>query len=506
MSLHRPRRPVAAVASVALLGGLATAIVLALAGCGSFGGGVISTVGKVSFTHPLEIPVLAPSTIDSKGRKSFELTAQDGTSHFRDGKSTPTRGFSQAYLGPTLVANVGDRVIVHVHNALDEATSVHWHGMHLPATADGGPHQMIAPGATRSPAWTIKQNATTLWYHPHLMGSTAEQVADGMAGMVILHDTAEEALPIPHTYGVDDIPVEVQDVRLDRQGHLSSDVRGFIGPIGNTVIVNGTVGPYLDVTTTVVRLRLLNASDARVYRFGFSDARRFSLIGTDGGLLPAPYSTDSLQLAPGERAEILVRVAPGERTILRSSPPDLGVDHTVSTMNAGADSFDVLQLRASAQLAAVGTVPSSLVPSSRLPVPTAFRTFTLDDHQINGRQMDMNRLDTVVTVGTTERWTVTNTTQDEPHSFHVHDVDFQVKSVNGRPPPPELSGEKDTIYLRPRVVYVLVMTFADYSDPKNPYMYHCHMLDHEDHGMMGQFVVVKPGQLPNTDLGDHHDH
>jgi FtsP/CotA-like multicopper oxidase with cupredoxin domain len=505
MSFIRPRRPIATAASVALIAGVATALVLAVAGCGSIGGGAVSTVGKVSFTHALAIPALAKSTIDSQGRKSFDLNAEDGTSHFVAGKATPTRGFNQPYLGPTLVANEGDRVVVHLHNSLTEATSVHWHGMHLPAVDDGGPHQMVAPGATRSPSWTIKQNATTLWYHPHLMGTTEEQVTDGMAGMFILHDEAEEALPIPHTYGVDDIPIEVQDVRLDAQGHLSTNVQGFVGPIGNKVLVNGTLGPYLDVTTTVVRLRLLNASAARVYRFGFSDASEFSLIGTDGGLLSAPVSTDHIQLAPGERAEILVRVSPGERTVLRSSPPDLGLKNPRATMNGGADSFDILQLRASDELATVGTVPASLVPVAALPTPTAFRTFTLDGYEINGHSMDMNRIDDVVTVGTTEQWTITNT-QGEPHSFHVHDVEFQVKSVGGSPPPPELAGWKDTIYLRPHTAYVIVMSFADYSDPSHPYMFHCHMLHHEDNGMMGQFVVVKPGQLPNTNLGASHDH
>jgi suppressor of ftsI len=505
MSFARPRRPLATIASVALIGGVATAALLVLAGCGSFGGGVISTVGMVSFTHRLAIPPIATSTIDSQGRKSFNLTAEDGTSHFAAGKPTPTRGFNQSYLGPTLIANVGDRVVVHVHNSLSEATSVHWHGMHLPAIDDGGPHQMIDPGSTRSPAWTIKQNAATLWYHPHLMGTTEAQVSDGMAGIFIVHDAAELALPIPHDYGVDDIPVEVQDVRFDAQGHLSTDVRGFIGPVGNRILVNGTLEPYLDISTTVVRLRLLNASDARVYNFGFSDARSFSLIATDGGLLTAPQSTSHIQLAPGERAEILVRIAPGERTVLRSAPPDLGLERAVSNMNGGADSFDVLQLRASDRLATVGTVPSALVPLAKLPAPTAFRTFTLDGHEINGRAMDMNRIDAVVTLGTTERWSVAST-RDEPHSFHVHDVDFQVTSVDGKPPPPQLSGWKDTIYLRPHVTYALVMTFADYSDPGLPYMFHCHMLQHEDDGMMGQFVVVKPGQLPTTNLGAHHDH
>jgi suppressor of ftsI len=499
------RRPVATILSIGAVALLGIGSLATLAGCGVLGGGTISTIGKVSFIHPLAIPPLAEGTMDAQGRKVFDLTAQNGTSHFLAGKSTPTSGFSQPYLGPTLVAEEGDRVVVHVRNELAAATSVHWHGMHLPAEMDGGPHQTIAPGTTRSPAWTIKQNATTLWYHPHLMGTTEDQVADGMVGMFILHDPAEQALPIPRNYGVDDIPVEVQDVRLDRDGRLSRSVSGFIGPIGNRILVNGTLGPYLDVTTDVVRLRLLNASVARVYDFGFSDRRAFSLIGTDGGLLTAPYSTPHIQLAPGERAEILVRVTPGEKVALRSNPPELGMDGGDAVMNAGTDSFDVLQLRASRQLASVGTIPAALVPMQKLTNPTAVRTFSLDGHEINGRQMDMSRIDQVVTLGATELWKVTND-QGEPHSFHVHDVDFQVQSIGGAPPPPQLAGWKDTVYLRPHETYALIMRFEDYSNPNVPYMFHCHMLAHEDKGMMGQFVVVEPGQPAGTIKGDHHDH
>jgi suppressor of ftsI len=252
---------------------------------------------------------------------------------------------------------------------------------------------------------------------------------------------------------------------------------------------------------------LLNASAARVYDFTFADHRDFDLIATDGGLLTAPDTTDHLQLSPGERGEILVSMSPGERVVLQSTPPDLGVDPGSAFANAGTDSFDVLQLRASASLTEVGTIPATLAPIERFTEPeaTAERSFTLDGTEINGADMEMGRIDEVVTLGSVEIWNVKND-MGAPHSFHVHDVQFQVLSIDGAPPPPELAGWKDTVYLRPNVQYRLIMQFTDYSDPDHPYMYHCHLLAHEDSGMMGQFVVVKPGQRPGTIQGDDHDH
>lgn len=317
--------------------GLVTA---GLAACQE-GGGTISTVGKVDFVTPLAIPPLAQSTTDGSGRTVFELTAAADTTQLLPGKKTATWGFNGSYLGPTIVAERGERIDVHIHNELPEATTVHWHGMHLPAVDDGGPHQLIAAGADRSPAWTIDQPAATLWYHPHPEGMTEDQVTKGLAGMVILHDLVEDALPLPRSYGVDDIPIIVQDVRFDADNQLVTNVRGFIGPIGDQLLVNGTLGPYLDVTTTVVRLRLLNASAARVYNFSFADHRDFALIATDGGLLEAPDETDHVQLSPGERGEILVSMSPGEQVVLQSTPPDLGVGADSAYANAGTDSFDV---------------------------------------------------------------------------------------------------------------------------------------------------------------------
>jgi FtsP/CotA-like multicopper oxidase with cupredoxin domain len=487
---------------------LAAVGVATLTGCAA---PTVSTVGVVEFERPLAIPPLAASTVEN-GVRTFDLTALAGESEFRAGTPTPTWGFNGAYLGPTLRASRGEQVEVRVRNDLDEPTTVHWHGMHLPAAMDGGPHQMVDPGATWEPTWPIDQPAATLWYHPHPHGETEEHVRRGLAGMFILDDEVESALPLPRDYGVDDIPVIVQDVFFDNEGELDERNAGFVGHLGDELLVNGTLGPYLEVATDVVRLRLLNASTARIYAFGFDDAREFSMIASDGGLLDAPVPLTSIQLSPGERAEILVRMAPGETTVLRSENPDLGETVGFFGGNAGAsDRFDVLEVRAAATLDHRGEVPASLAPVERLDPAdaTAQREFELDDTQINGENMAMDRIDEVVALGATEIWVVRNA-MPFPHNFHIHDVQFQIVDIAGVAPPAELAGWKDTVYLRPNEDYRLIMRFTDYADSEHPYMYHCHLLRHEDNGMMGQFVVVTPGTdveaIQTTTMENDHEH
>lgn len=179
---------------------------------------------------------------------------------------------------------------MRVRNALPEPTTLHWHGMHLPARADGGPHQTIAPGRKWEPSWTIDQPAASLWYHPHGLGSTEDHVYRGLAGMWIVDDPISRSLPLPQTYGVDNIPLILQDKRLDDAGRLDFG-QGWISPIGrlgDDMLINGTYDPHLRVAHRRVRFRLLNASTARIYNIGFADARPFALVATDGGLLEKP--------------------------------------------------------------------------------------------------------------------------------------------------------------------------------------------------------------------------
>jgi FtsP/CotA-like multicopper oxidase with cupredoxin domain len=455
----------------------------------------VSTVGKVDFDQRLAIPALASSHVTADGTRVFDLTARNGTTALLPGKPTDTWGFNGSYLGPTLRAARGEQVRVNVRNELDETTTVHWHGMHLPARFDGGPHQPIEPGKTWSPHWRIDQPAATLWYHPHPHGETEDHLNNGLAGMFILDDPdSQVARQLPDEYGVDDIPLIVQDKRIDGDGAIED------GGLGADVLVNGTHGPYLDVITERVRLRLLNASVKRVFYFGVSDNRPFTMVASDGGLLPGPVSLRRLLLSPGERAEIVVTMSPGEHVALRSYPPRLGTNAFAARFNGGADEFDILELRTANRLR-----PSPELPRRRLAPPPNLddvaaartRTFTLRGRDINGTAMDMSRIDEAIELDSTEIWDVTNA-DGEYHNFHVHGVQFHVLSIDGDRPPLQLSGWKDTVYLAPGRSVRLAMRFTDYADPSSPYMYHCHLLQHEDNGMMGQFVVVRRGEQPGA--------
>jgi suppressor of ftsI len=475
----------------------------------------VDTADEVDFTNRLPVPPLADWTVDDAGRRVFDLRLQAGRTDFgRGGPGADTWGVSGEYLGPTLRAERGEQVAVRVTNDLGETTTLHWHGMHLPAAMDGGPHQMIAPGDTWEPHWRIDQPAATLWYHPHLHGETAQHVYRGLAGLFLIDDPDTPA-SLPDEYGVDDLPVIVQDKSFSDDGQLDADEPLFspTGFLGETVVVNGSVRPYAEVKTERVRLRLLNGSNARIYNFGLvgpdGDERGMHLVGTDGGLLPAPAEIHRVMLSPGERAEVVVTMTPGENVTLRSFPADLGADFWNERFSGGDDTFDVLELRGTDHLDPSPPLLDRLAPAPDLRAEdaTVRRSFRLGGTNINGRDMDMDRIDQVVHVGDTEIWELRNAA-GSPHNFHVHGVQFQVVDVDGAPPPRQLSGWKDTVYVAPDSTVRLVMRFDAYPDPNSPFMFHCHLLRHEDQGMMGQFLVVGRGDdvQPGDALDNHGDH
>jgi blue copper oxidase len=452
-----------------------------------------SNVGRVGLTHPLRIPPLLDGRDDGTGTRVFDLRVAAGRTELLPGTLTDTWGINGPYLGPTLRASRGDRVRIDVTNGTAEDTTLHWHGMHLPAVMDGGPLQPIAPGATWSPTWTIDQPAATLWYHPHPHGRTADQVRRGAAGLFLLDDPGAAALDLPDRYGVDDVPVIIQDRSFGADGSFGGD--GFLsgdGQVGDEILVNGTWGPVFEATTTRVRLRLLNASNTRVYHLGFADGRGYDVIGTDSGLLPAPVRTARVEVAPGERVEVVVDVRPGDDAVLRSFPGDLGNGFVEQRADGGDDTMDILRLRGAATLTPSPPLPPSLVPAPAATAPAGapVRSFRFSGTAINGRDMDLHRADAVATVDTDEVWDVSATSG--LHVFHLHDVRFRVIDIDGAPPPPLLGGWKDTLRLVPDRRFRLLVRFEDYADPDHGYMFHCHVLAHEDAGMMGQVVVVAP--------------
>jgi FtsP/CotA-like multicopper oxidase with cupredoxin domain len=481
----------------------------------------------IAFDQPLRIPPLLEPMI-AGGENVFGLTVQAGTTAFRPDIETATLGFNGAFLGPTIRASVGDAVRFHIENTLVEPTTVHWHGMDLPAAMDGGPHQQIEAGATWAPNWTIINPASTLWYHSHMAGKTGEQVYRGLAGLFLIDDPATAALGLPQTYGVDDIPLVVQDRLFDADGQLVYNPAhtSFLSPgvLGDTILVNGTLAPYLEVPATLVRLRLLNGSNARRYLFAFDDGGSFRQMASDGGLLAAPVEMTQLLLAPAERAEILVDLSgatgPLKLVSLPISDPIDPVSNLVQAIlvpgNDENQQFDILELRPVAGDYPAAPIPATLRSIERMPetAATVTREFVLeqDGRAINGKSMDHSRVDQVVRRGDTEVWVVRNFSSSY-HPFHVHGVQFQILDRNGRPPGANELGWKDTVNVPTTETVRLIMRFASYADPQHPYMFHCHILEHEDMGMMGQFVVVDSlddkvelaGPLAQS-AGPHADH
>jgi len=460
--------------------------------------------GPVSEPQPLKIPPLDTGRVVG-GVRNFDLTlGMDKTRFFKD-LDTPTYGINGSYLGPTVKFKAGEDVRLNVRNMIGEASTLHWHGLHIPASADGGPHQVIETGASWQPTFTVKQRAGTFWYHSHMLNRTGFQVYHGLAGLIFVEDEQGTNLGLPQDYGVDDIPLVIQDRRFTRGGSFDYNLSmsdGMMGVQGNTLLVNGTVNPYFEARTDTVRLRLLNGSNARIYAFGFSDDRSFYQISSDGGLLEAPLETRSIVLAPGERADILVDVSDGKSVRLQSTTPS-----QTRTMGGGMMSFfmgdqtdfNVLEIRPDGSRKRAIILPETLV-DLQTPDPTGSvrtRVFSLGMGMmmgggvmtVNGRPMDINRIDEVVKAGTQEIWTIQNPTM-LPHPFHIHDVQFRILDRNGALPPVAERGLKDTVLVHPREQVRLLLQFSDYTDPNSPYMYHCHNLEHEDAGMMGQFTVV----------------
>ena len=445
----------------------------------------------------------------------INLNLQTGSVNFYTA-ATQTMGANGDILGPTLILQKGDSVTINVTNNLPDTTTVHWHGLHVSPENDGGPHSIIPVGTTWTSRIEVMDHAATYWYHPHLHMHTNEHVTKGLAGFIYVRDSEEAALTLPRTYGVDDIPLVVQSRSFDSGSQFTH------GNAYDTVIlVNGTKDPFVDLPAQVVRLRLLNGSSERVYNFGFSDNRSFQMIASDGGLLNAPVSMTRLRLAPGERAEILVDLqgALGQTLYLMSyaatlasgiygaAQPGMGPGQTIPgyTSNPlnGAN-FNLLQINVVAQSAgAVTTIPSTLVTNTPWSVASASTTRTLTftpqtmgptaiqgPFFINGTTFDMQVINYTIPLGSVEIWTLTNNSPIA-HPFHIHDVQFYVLDRNGQTPAAHEQGRKDVILVESGGGTVRFITkFEDFASDTMPYMYHCHMLTHEDDGMMGQFLVV----------------
>lgn len=507
------RRGVIAVAA----GGLIAGATVALSGWSPLRPDAL-TPGNATARTPLPIPPLAESEVAADGTRVFALTARTGESSFVKAGPTPTWGYDVPFLGPTLRTREGERVRVVVKNELPEPTTVHWHGMKVPARSDGGPHQPIEVGGEWTAEWTVEQPAATVWYHPHHHGTTEAHVYRGLGGLFYIDDDSSDANGLPGEYGVDDIPLVVTDRTFAPDGSFAERERTAFGMLGDTIIVNGAIDPVLEVQRPLTRLRLLNASTARSYSF-LLQGQSMHLVGTDSGLVPEAVEVTSVTLTPGERAEVLVALEPGQVAMLQSVPHSLGLLKSTARMAGTEDRFDVLELRTPAQFdegasdpSALGTLAAAL--PEPLGKPDAFRTMVMRNNKINGKSMSLTRIDEVVKAGDRERWTIKNQ-HHLPHNLHIHNARFMILEIDGLPPRPAEHGWKDTVYVPPGKAAIVDVEFGSSPDPDWPFMYHCHLLQHEDMGMMGQFVVIEQGQEPPAkldtpatrelgDLGDFH--
>jgi blue copper oxidase len=502
-------------------------LMMAAAAFGLSGRAQADTVGQCR--PPLPIPDLQDAR---KMGGALSLVAAPRRHRFAPNlPEVATYGYSAPFLGPVLRVRSGEQVRIAVENRLAMETTAHWHGLLVPSWLDGGPHSVISPGQTWRVALNVAQPEATAWYHAHPHHDTGRQVYMGLAGMMIVEDGTGERLGLPRRYGIDDLPLILQDRLFDASGELNFTQfsrERILGTRGDSLIVNGAISPMVRVPSGLVRLRLLNAANARNFHLGFEDGREFHVIASDGGYLAAPVALRALTIAPGERFEVLVAFSESGPTVLHTlaDPPEAFVGApglgSITSRGPGGERksaagallhFEVDPLLPPSQ----ALLPESLVPLAA-PDPSAAllrRKVTLDmwpgmgGHVgmaggdmgpggrigrpgsgpamgINGKPFDMHRIDFTPKLGSTEIWEVHPFLM--PHPFHVHGATLRVLSVNGVPPEAHLAGEKDTVLLEHPAE--LLVSFRQPATKHHPFMIHCHILDHEDAGMMGQYITT----------------
>lgn len=410
-------------------------------------------------------------------------------------QSTQVIAINGSYPGPSVFIQKGSTFNANFINQLSEPATIHWHGLSVPELMDGHPKDSILPGGSYTYTFPVNQKAGTFFYHSHAHMNTAKHVYKGFAGFFIIDDPAEIKLGLPR--GSFDIPLCIQDRRFADIPQFTYDptmmeiMEGFLGDVA---LVNGTPDAYFEVSKTLYRFRLLNGSNARVYKIGFSDNRQFQIIATDGGLKDIPVQVNSLYLSPGERVDILFDF----------STYSIGQSVTLKSLQFGSSGqgsyiqgieMNLLRFDITGNSSSGGIVPAALIPINYFNPSEVItqRTFTLTmsqmTHRINGLTFEMNRIDWETPLNSLEEWEIINAT-NEFHPMHVHAVQFQVYSRNGNTNlPPNDRGWKDTVLINPAERIKLLVKFTDY---KGIYLFHCHNLEHEDDGMMLNFKIVDP--------------
>lgn len=407
------------------------------------------------------------------------------------GKTSDVFAYNGQIPGPTLEAHEGDKVIIHFVNKLPEPTTIHWHGVHLPANQDGSPFNPIPAGKSHDYIFTVAPgSAGTYWYHPHLDQRTGIQIEKGLYGAFIVRPAVDPLQGVPEKLLI------LSDNRFRDDGSIDFPARtspqGEIDEIngreGNVLFVNGRVLPTIRIRTgEVQRWRVINTSAARVYKLGIPGQTMLH-VGNDGGLFERPVEVKDVTIANSERVEVLVRGtgSPGSTQSFQMLPYDRYVPQTKPT--DWDQTHDLVRL----QYTNEDPLPPVSVPATLRHIPVidttkakVTRYIALSQGLINGRMMDMQRVDVTAPLGATEIWQIENLVGMD-HPFHLHGFQFQVIERNGVPEP--FRSWKDVVNVPKHQTVRFVVRYDDFP---GKWMFHCHILDHEDHGMMG-ILEVKP--------------
>jgi len=445
---------------------------------------------------------------------NFGLSLNVTNRSFATGRQTVTYAYNDAsFWGPTLIFNQGDLIRIRLTNHLPETTTTHWHGFHIPAIMDGGPHQTIPAGTAWYPTFHVLNQAGTYWYHPHLHEKTQDHLTHGAGGMIIVRDAQEAALNLPRTYGVDDLPLALTSRRFTTNGTRLEFVTRS-SAYGDYLLANGTLDPQVTLPAQYVRLRILNAEIERSFNLGFGDNRTFYVIATDGGLVDSPIGVTRLHLAVGERVEVLVNLsgdAVGSSVDLKAynsgQSRDFPGGEPAKTGEFGSllnnTTFNLLHINVGPATANAVLTRPSVLTTNRFPTAaevTRSRTiritggfpgpatplFSFDNllfsPTVFNQTLDLNAV---------EQWTIVNASGFS-HSFHIHDIQFHLTSRTGGTGAIANyeQGWKDTLFIGQNSSVSFIAKFDGFASNSNPFMYHCHFSNHEDEGLMGQFLVV----------------
>lgn len=450
------------------------------------------------------------------------------------GRRTPYLAYAvesggRQFLNPALLARRGDEVHLRMVNRLDEPTIIHWHGLSNDARNDGSGLVVAAPGEAYEYAFTVRDRASMYFYHPHPHGYIPQQVYGGLASLLFVEDEEEAALrrSLSLALGATEIPLVLQDRRFAAQGKLryeTSPDESFAGFIGERLLVNLTEGPFISAPRRIIRLRILNGSNARTYLLAFlQDGRQLGcyLAGTDGGLLAAPQPIAQTFISPGQRLDLLLdlREATEGRPVtlatLAFDPMHLegagghGMGHggmQAQGMAMEGEARALLRIDVKSSPAYANKIPATLsrLPAAKAPAGTPRRIRLAHDGKgnwtINGWTYDAKAVPITVQRGTTETWLIENADASMPHPMHIHGFQFRVLQRRGSPPQvhrlagargllPQDRGLIDTVHVWPGETAHIALDFSHPFSGDQDYVFHCHNLEHAEVGMMIRYRV-----------------